>query len=81
MSYWTFNGTINGHQYSRSNISNAEVLANESGQRVEVGHGEFEQFSGSVTPNGNGSLSINGVAHMSGLYNGDLQTNGTLTQN
>ena len=81
MSSWTFNGTINGHQYSRSNISNAEVLANESGQRVEVGPNEYEQFSGSVTPNGDGSLSINGVAHMSGFYSGDLQTNGTLTQN
>jgi len=81
MSSWTFNGTIDGHQFTRSNISNSVVLANESGQRVEVRHGEYEQFSGSVTPNGDGSLSINGVAHMSGLYNGDLQTNGTLTQN
>ena len=81
MSSWTFNGTINGNQYTRNNIPNAEVLANESSQRVEVGFGEYEQFSGSVTPNGDGSLSINGVAHMSGFYNGNLQTVGTLTQN
>lgn len=81
MSSWNFSGTINGHQYSRSNIPNAEVVANESGQRVQVGPNEFEQFSGNVTHNGDGSLSINGISHMNGSFTGDLQTHGTLTPN
>jgi len=81
MSSWTFSGTINGHQYTRNDVPNAEVLANESGQRVKVGPNEFEQFSGSVVHNSDGSLSLNGVAHMSGNFQADLQTIGILTQN
>lgn len=81
MSSWNFNGTINGNNYSRSNIPDSEVVANENGQRVQVGPNEFEQFSGNITHNSNGSLSINGISHMTGNYSIDLQTIGTLTQN
>jgi len=81
MSSWNFSGTINGHDYTRNNIPNSEVLANESGQRVQVGPNEFEQFSGNIHHNSDGSLSMNGVAHMTGNYNVNLQTEGTLTQN
>ena len=83
MSSWTFTGEINGHGYIRNNVPNSEVLANESGQRVQVGPNEFEQFSGSVqhNPNSSGTLSINGIAHMTGNFNVDLTTVGTLTPN
>ena len=81
MSFWNFNGTINGHHYTRDGIPNAEVVANESGQQIQVGPKEYEQFSGSVVHNSDGTLSINGIAHMTGAFTANLQTVGTLTQN